>query len=318
MSDTATTEAAPAPAASVSLDVSMLEGMARNIALLDEQIAGISGSEAAVRKSVVARITAEKAEQVAELTKRLVEQLSRLKENPALLVAVIEALPEALGEEFQGYIDEVIGSEVKKVLEGSKGQVEPLKEQRKAALEQFKAMRTVLEQYKVDVSSVPIPTRARGRSGGGSSGSTSQRTGMNPEQYRYHINGKPQPISQNTFSSTAFYATTGCVTSDDPEVQAKLNEKPEKWGTQELRDFVKAQGVTVGKPGEGDDTWEVTLPNKTVVSARRLDRELDKDIYDKVAEVEAAKNADDGDDGDSDSVESNGATSTEATAPATA
>lgn len=311
MSDTAT-EAAPAPAAaSVSLDVSMLEKMARDIALLDEQIAGISGSEAAVRKSVVTRIQTENADQVKELTSRLVEQLGRLKQNPVLLVAVIESLGDVLGEEFQGYIDEVVGAEVKKVLDGSKGQVEPLKEQRKAALEQFKAMRTVLEQYKVDVSSVPVPTRARGRSGG-SSGSTSQRTGMNPEQYRYHINGKPQPISQNTFSSTAFYATLGCVTSDDPATQAKLDEKPEKWGTQELRDFVAAQGVKVGKPGEGDDTWEVTLPNKTVVSARRLDKDLDKDIFDKVAEVEAAKNAD-GDDGDNDSSDN-----TEAPAPATA
>lgn len=297
MSNTETTAVPPAPQGAVTLDPSVLENMGKEIAALDEQISAASGSEAAIRNSVLNGYATESAQEVDSLIAQLLPQFGQIAEQkPAALIGLMTRLPEAMEEAFKPVVEQLVDNKVRELTSNSNTNVAPLREQRKAKVENFKAMRTVLDQFGIKTDHIPDPKRGGGRSAGSGSGSSTQKTGWNKDQYRYLIDGKPQSITQNTFSAWVFYATEGCVTADgieDPELRAKreeeLKKNPERWGVEQMREFLSQNGVKTGPPGEGQDSWEVTLPNGKKVGARRLNENDDKDIFEKVAEVKAAK-----------------------------
>lgn len=250
------------------IDLSILEGISKEIAALDEQIAAASGSEAAVKNSVMTKIAADNAPQIDQLFTELLPQLASL--DVTLLAGFVHRFPDVVAESFGPQIDELVDGKVKALTDNVKENVAPLKERRKDKLDNFKAFQTVLTQLGFDTSSIPEPKRSAGRTSSGGSGNlTPAKVGKNPEGVRYGMDGKDRPPSQNTFSSLAYYATMGC---------AGTEEAPARWGVEELRAYLSQNGVT-----EDATTWSVTLPNKTVVSARPLDEVKDKDIFDKVA-----------------------------------
>lgn len=273
MTDTATP--APAPTGGM-VDLSQLQGIASTIAALDEKIAAATGNEASIRKSVLTQVETDNAERIQAIIDALLPQFGTLE--PAVLVGVYNKLPQAMEEEYAGQIDEVVDSRVKALLDEVQGNVEPLKEKRKEQQNLFRAMAQLLEHLGVDVSSVPEPKRTAGRSsGGGSSNMTPAKAGYNADQYRYLKNGKAVGATQNQFSALIFHSSLG--SSGTPE-------KPMRLSTAEGREFVANAGVKMGPPGQGDDTWEVELPNGTKIGGRRLDKELDKDIFDKLAAID--------------------------------
>lgn len=260
----------------VTIDIDALAAIGAEIAAIDTQISAASGSEAAVRKSIAANLATEHASEIDAIVNKLLPELQKL--DVPVLAGLLDRLPEAMAEEFEPKVKELIDTKVTEATSGAKADLAGLRETRKAKLEAFKALRSILDQFQIDTSSVPEPKRGGGRPAGSGGGGGSAKSGKNKQNYRFFMDGEKRPKSQNTMSSLAYYSTQGC---------AGTEEKPERWSTSQLTDFLVEQGIT--PTAEGDDTWEVTLPNGRVISARRLDPELDPEIF---ADDEAPANSD--------------------------
>jgi hypothetical protein len=232
--------------AKFEISLESLEALGKQIAEVDQKIGAASGNEAAVRKSIAQAFVTENSEAVEKLVKQVLNTLEKA-DNVGLMIGVMDRLPDALEEAFSERTDELIDGKVKEATSGSAEDIAALKEGRKAQVEQFRALKIILEtNFKVDTSSVPEPKRGGGRA----AGSGTKKSGRNTEGLRYSLNGKERPASQNSFSALAYHSTLGCA--------------------EQLREFLTGKGITVGKPGEGDDTWDVELPNGNKIGARRL------------------------------------------------
>lgn len=281
MTDTMTE--APKQQAVVSLDA--LVAIKSKIDHIDQQIGAASGSEKAVRESVVSTIVTENSAAVKPVMDSFIQQLQNFP--PAIQVAFMAMLEDTVNETVGAAMDALVDEKIASITAGVKENVEPLKDKRKDLVSKFQALRDVLDMLDVDVSSVPEPKRSAGgtRTSRGTGNSTAK--GLNKDRYRFYIDDKAQPPSQNTRSAVVYHSTVGCA-PDGP------NGKKERWGVEAFFDHLKTQGINYGPPGEGDDTWSVTLPNGKRVSARRLDESNpeDKAIYD------AARKGDDDEDDD--------------------
>lgn len=235
----------------ISVSLEQLEDIAKQITEIDTKISAASGSEAQMRKSIAQGLAAENSEQVDGIVGQVVTQFEKL-EVP-VLAGLIDRLEDALKEKFKPTIDSFVDERVKAQGQGSAEDVAALRETRKARVEGFRALKTILDTFGIDTESVPEPKRAAGRP----SGSGGSKSGKNKEGYQYTMDGKDRPPSQNSFSSLAFYSTNGC---------AGTEEKPERWGSSQLKTFLAENGVNFGT----DESWEVTLPNKTVIGARKV------------------------------------------------
>jgi hypothetical protein len=245
--------------AKFEISLESLEALGKQIAEVDQKIGAASGNEAAVRKSIAQAFVTENSEAVEKLVKQVLNTLEKA-DNVGLMIGVMDRLPDALEEAFSERTDELIDGKVKEATSGSAEDIAALKEGRKAQVEQFRALKIILEtNFKVDTSSVPEPKRGGGRA----AGSGTEKSGRNTEGLRYSLNGKERPASQNSFSALAYHSTLGCAEKD-----GKGNDQ--RWGVEQLREFLTGKGITVGKPGEGDDTWDVELPNGNKIGARRL------------------------------------------------
>lgn len=289
-----TTEA-PTPDTMVkpSVDVDYLQYLAKQISALDERISAASGSEQAIRNSVVSSITAEHSNDVQQVLDGFLPAFRNLPIE--VQIGFMERVGDVVEADFGAPMQELIDARVKVISESAKTDVNPIKEQRKKALETFDAMKLVLETMGHDTSSVAEPKRrvGGGRGSGRSASSSAQRTGLNTERYRYQLDGKNLPPSQNSLSSAAYYGTMGCTGT---------KEAPARWGVAQLKEFLESNGVNHDVPGKGQDTFSVQLPSVDPekpgkkLSARRLDENNpeDKDIFDLAKAAE--KNSDDGDD----------------------
>lgn len=290
------------PNTGVSIDLAALQGVGSEIAEIDTKIAAATGSETAVRKGIVGGFATENAPVIDGILEKLLPQLAAL-ETP-VLAGILDRLPDAMEEEFKPRVDELVDGLVEEATKGAKGDLTALRELRKTRIEAFKAIKSILEQFQIDTSSVPDPKRGGGRTPG--SGGGSAKSGRNKEGYRYVMDGGKRPPSQNTLSSLAYYATLGC---------AGTEAAPERWGTKQLKDFLAEAGVKWGAPtedGSTDDTFEVTLPNGKVVSAYRYTQETDPELYADEADAADETPAE----GDAAPVEATDAAATEAPAEA--
>lgn len=254
----------------IAIDIESLQKVANDIVALDASIAAAGGNEAAVRKTIVDGFIADNSSVIDSIIDKLIPQFSELETE--VLVGLVGALPAALTESFQDRVDTLVTDKVKEATSSAAGDVASLRTQRKEKVDAFKALKAILEQFQIDTSSVPDPKRGGGRPAG--SGSGAPKSGTNKEGYRYTMDGAKRPASQNSLSSLAYYATNGC---------AGTEKAPERWGTKQLKDFLATQGVTWGAPGEGDDEWNVTLPNGKEIGAYRYSEETDPELFPAVS-----------------------------------
>lgn len=261
-----------AKAQGVTVSLEQLEDIAKQITEIDTQISAASGSEAQVRKSIAQGLATENSEAVDTIVGQVLTQFEQL-EVP-VLAGLLDRLEDALAEKFKERINGFIDERVKAQASDSSVDVGALREARKAKVEGFRALKTILDTFGVETESVPEPKRAAGRPAG--SGGGGSKSGKNKEGYQYTMDGKDRPPSQNSFSSLAYYSTEGC---------AGTEEKPERWGAAQLKDFLAGQGVKFGE----DETWEVELPNKKKIGARKA-AELSADAEEAASE-EAAPEA---------------------------
>lgn len=255
----ATKEKAPASATEVTISAEALESLGKQIDGLDTQISAATGSDTAAKKSFAEQIAEKHSGTADKLVNDLVEQL--LAKPAEELVALVTRLEDSLKSKVSPKVQEWIDTEFPKTKTASPEDVGALRETRKGLLVQFKALREVLNTFRIDNAHVADPKRSGGgRPAGSTNGSASAKSGKNKEGYRYSIDGKVRPKSQNSFSSVSYYATEGCPKATGEDGSRK------RWGAEELKKFITENGVNFG----ADDTFEVKLPNDKTVSARRI------------------------------------------------
>lgn len=243
-----------------TLSIEALQETAGQIAELDTRIAAASGNDSQAKKALVDRIVVENSDKVTSILDKVVAQLSKLDGD--VLVGLTTALQDRIKAEFQPKVDSFVTEQLAATQGTSKEEVEGLRATRKTLVEKDKAIRTLLESFGLDISSVPEPKRGGGRPAG--SGSGTAKSGKNKENYQFTMDGKDRPPSQNTFSSLAYYATDGI-----PKALGQSEDAKERWGSKQLKAFLAEQGVTFGE----QDEWEVTLPNNRKIGARRMPAE---------------------------------------------
>lgn len=230
-----------------------LQEILTKIIEIDGQLAAASGSEAQQRKAAIERIASENSDEINKTVTKLVEAVAKLQ--PGVIAGVLDRFEEAASEKFQGVVDELITAELAKVT--NEGGVNPdtLKSTRKELVADFDSLKRLLakalpegSEAQAGVVALEVPRSRRG-SGAGSGKS---KSGKNKEGYRYAIDGKDRPNSQNTLSAVTYYATEKCPTPDGRE----------RWTTEEFRNFLSEQGVKLGE----DESFTVNLPNGKVVS----------------------------------------------------
>lgn len=281
----ADTKETPAPSGGATIQISAdeLGGLATKISELDTKIASASGSDTAAKKAFVEGLVAQNADQVNSSVDGLIEQLRAVE--PAVLAGMVARLEERIKADLEPTVNEFVDAEFAKQQPADKADVGALREQRKELFTQFRALREVLGTFKIDTSHIPDPKRSGGGRPAGSGGGGSRRSGENKEGYRYLIDGKGRPPSQNTFSSLAFYGTIGVPKAVNP------SDTTERWGAPQLKDFIKEKGVNFPE----DVTWEVDLPNGKKIGARKMteqDRaEFGLNVEPTPTETEAAETA---------------------------
>lgn len=267
-------KAAGAPATQIAIDASTLENFGKQITDLDARIAAASGSDAAGKKAWIEKLISDNQSDVDGYASSIIEQIGTL--DLPLLVGLVTKLEERMKADLLPKVNEYVDTEYPKTK--TTEDVEGLRNTRKELIVQFKALRAVLDSFGIPNDHIEDPKRSGG--GGrpaGSGGGSGAKSGANKEGYRYAIDGKDRPPSQNSFSSVAFYATNGVpekLLREKPEFAeldadaqaAAVKALPKKWGAAELKTFVKEQ---TGAEFGSQDTWTVTLPNGKVVSARR-------------------------------------------------
>lgn len=265
----------------ISLSVSALEDLAKEIKELDTKIASATGSPAQLKKAKIEQITVENADQVNNTLGKIVTSLEKLDTN--VLIGLTTRLEEVLKTQFQPKIDSYVEESIKDTVQASSDEVDQFKTSRKALVERDKAIRTILISFglKEQVDAVPEPSKGGGRPAGSKTGSGA-KTGKNKEMYQFTMDGKDRPPSQNTFSSLAYYSTTGV-----PKALGKTEKADERWGSKDLKEFIASKGVKFGE----DDTWEVELPNGKKIGARRMPKETPAETTTETTEGEATQAA---------------------------
>lgn len=250
--ETPETLATPSPTMTISADA--LQTLLTKITEYDSKISAASGNDTAARKAFIEEITNANADEVNGMVTNLMEQLAAL-EGP-VLVGLVTRLTDRFKTELEPQVNTWVDAEFPKQTPGDTADVPALKEARKALMDQFKALRTVLDTFSIPNEHIPDPKRTGGgRPAGSTNSGSSVKNGANKEKYRYVLDGKDRPGSQNTFSALAYYATDGCATDGS-----------KRWGSKRLKEFLGENGIKFGE----DDSWEVELPNKKKIGARRL------------------------------------------------
>lgn len=253
MSDTAT---------SVQINADALSDLAGKIGELDTKIASASGNDSAARKSFIEQVTNEHADDVNTLISNLLEQLKA--KEPVILVGLVTRLNEALKTDLEPVVNTWVDAEFPKTKVDSTVDVGALKEERKSQLTLFKALREVLNTFKIKNDHIPDPKRSGGgRPIGSTTGSgADSKTGLNKEGYRYLLDGKKRPKSQNSLSSLCYYSTEGVPAKLNPDDKAP----PKRMSTKELKGYLKEHNIDFGP----QDTWEIELPNGKKIGASRF------------------------------------------------
>lgn len=246
----------------VTISVDQLQERANRITEIDSKIAAASGNDSQIRKALIEEMLSQNAEPVTSLYDSVIGQFKSL--DGPVLVGLVAKLEEAMKGELKTLTDSVVDEKVKAQASTEGVDVNALKEQRKQEVELFRALYTMLDSLGLDVSEIKEPKRS---GGGRPAGSGGGKSGKNKEGYRFSIDGKDRPDSQNSFSSLAYYATEGLK---DPveaggEITTAAEGEKSRLTSKALRTWLEQQGVKYGE----QDTWEIKLPNGKVIGARR-------------------------------------------------
>lgn len=244
----------------LSVDLGMLRSKYDEISTIDEKLAAASGNEAAGKRALANKIAEETSSTWNDTVTEMVNALSSIDDITALTGAVT-GLRSKLNESFSKKIDEHLSKLVseQKPDEAEKlsaEETESLISNRRALVDQYKALRAMLDLFGFDVDSVPEPKKMTGARG--------KRGPRVFKNFQFSIDDKELTANQNSLSAIA---NNMC--------------KDLGWKVKDLHNFLSEQGIDIQNP---PDEFEVTLPdpNGKKLSAKKYEvSEEDAEIEDE-------------------------------------
>lgn len=219
----------------ISVSPDTLREKSNAILAIDEILDAASGSESAGKRSLANSLATENEVAWKKVADNLVGGLSKI-EDPAVLAGAFTGVVKAMNDKFKESIDAYLSAEVASRQTDAPAVAPEVLEaklaERKNLVEQFKALKNILDMFGQDTSDIPDPKKRTG-----SRGKRGPRVLTN---FDFFIDGEARSASQNSLSSIANTVCSG------------LN-----WKTSDLRSFLTENGVDLQNPGEG---FEVTLP----------------------------------------------------------
>lgn len=230
MTDTAT------PTGGIAVTPDILRQKVEEIAQVDEQLDAASGSEAAGKRALGNALAKEYESDWKQNADNLIAAIQKV-DDPAKLAGIYTGIRDALADNFRTSVDEYLQAEVDSNKENRETvapeQIAEWTESRKTLMEQYKALRGILELFEQDISGIPEPKKRTGARG--------PRGPRVLSGFDWFIDGEPRTESQNTLSSIA---NTVC--------------SPLGWKTADLRNFLSEAGVDLQNP---PSEYEIQLPD---------------------------------------------------------
>jgi hypothetical protein len=242
------------PTGGIAVTPDILRAKVEDIAKLDEQLDAASGSEAAGKRALGNALAKEYENAWKGNADNLVEAIQKIS-DPQQLAGVYTGIISSLQDSFRTQIDEYLTKEVEARSE-NREQVDPAQiqewtEARKVLMEQYKALRNILEMFEQDISGIPEPKKRTGARG--------KRGKRVLQGFDWFIDDEPRTEHQNSMSSIA---NTVCA--------------PLGWKTADLRSFLEENGVDLQNP---EDEFSIMLPDPVnkKLSWKRRPVSLDED-----------------------------------------
>lgn len=216
----------------IQVDKEALKTKAREISELDAVLDAQSGSKAAGKRAVINGLMASSAN--SEFVDQVVNQL-RSNFSGEELYATYHSLLSSLNNEFNDEADQFIDQKVEEQAAEaseklSEDELKQIQDDRKQKVQEFKALKSILEMFGTDVDDVPEPKIRRG-----SRGPRGPRT---LSKFQYQVNETPLDEEVNSLSTVAKLA--GNIKVAD------------------LKSHIEAQGIDLKNPPA---EWEAELPN---------------------------------------------------------
>lgn len=229
----------------ISVSPETLREKSNAILAIDEKLDAASGSEAAGKRALANSLATENEAMWKKVADNLVTNLSKI-EDPSAMVGAFTGVVKSLNDKFKTAADEYLAKEVANrqtdVVTISDEEMATLNSERKNLVDQFKALKNILDMFDQDVSDIPEPKKRTGSRG--------KRGPRVLTGFDFYIDGKARSASQNSLSSIA---NTVCT---------ELN-----WKTSDLRNFLTEKGIDLQNPGEG---FEVELPTDPAVTLKAV------------------------------------------------
>lgn len=244
----------------ISVNVGMLQSKYDEISEIDEKLDAASGNEQAGKRALSNRIAEETKSQWEDPVSNIVSSFNQI-EDLTVLIGAINGLQKLLkdnfGEKTEAYLKEQVEASKKDAPQVSADEVEQLLNNRKDLVNQYRALKNMLDVFGIDSSSVPEPKKMTG-----SRGKRGPRVLTN---YAFSIDGKELSASQNSLSAVANNICKDIAGG---------------WKVKDLREFLTAQGIDLTNP---PSEFEVTLPNNKVLGAKVVEVD-DDDVEDEPAD----------------------------------
>jgi membrane carboxypeptidase/penicillin-binding protein len=244
----------------IQVDREALVAKSNEIAELDQILDAQSGSKAAGKRSVVNKLVANSAS-----TDFVNQVIAKIRENftdeelYATFYSLVNSLTDDVGDEAEQYVDsEVEKNQAQAQEKLPEDQIAEISEDRKKKVQEFKALKSILEMFGTDVSDVPEPKSRRG-----SRGPRGPRT---LSKFQYQVNDTVLDEEVNSLATVAKLAGSVKVA--------------------ELKAFITEQGVDLKNPPV---EWTAQLPNNTgTLTATALPEFADDFVEDDEDETDAA------------------------------
>lgn len=234
--------------AEVTVSPDALRAKYEEIAELDITIDASTGGKAAGKRAVRNTVKAETEDSWSKPVSQIEKLLGGI-EDDRVLAGTLAAFGDVLknfSERAEAFVSQEVESQKSDVEPVSDAEVSNLLEQRKALVEQYNALRGILElfaatnpEFASALEQIPTVSNRRGTSGG----------------------KRPREISMFTLSVDGEVQTDATISS------IAASESVE---TKALKEHLAGQGVDLSKKGlEGKDSFEATLPSgKTLTGTR--------------------------------------------------
>lgn len=219
----------------ISVTPETLQSKYDEIFAIDEKLDAASGSESAGKRALANSIASETENSWKKVADNLVSAFEKI-DDPQIRVGAFTGVLKSVQDRFKNEVDEFLAKEVANrstdQVEISAEELSQMTDARRELVEQYRALRNILEMFGSDVSTIPEPKKRTGARG--------KRGPRVLTNYDFYVDGEARTASQNSLSSIA---NTVC--------------KDLGWKTVDLRNFLVEQNIDLENPPA---EFSVTLP----------------------------------------------------------